>query len=243
MRESRPVNVDVQNKSQTWLMFDRIAKTYDPLNRVLSMGIDHSWRRKMATYVPEGEDLSLLDLATGTGDQLIALCRSVPHIRRAVGMDMSQGMLDIGRQKLETLSLGAETWLEVGDATQIPAQDATYDVTSISFGIRNVDNVSQALSEMYRVLKPGGRSLILEFALPDRVWFRSLYLLYFRKILPWIGSVVSGDRHAYSYLNQSVEAFPYGESFCQMMRDVGFVNVQAHRLTLNIAMIYQGDKL
>ncbi len=239
------VNVDVSgpNKSQTWLMFDRIAKTYDPLNRVLSMGIDNSWRKKMARYLPEGESLTLLDLATGTGDQLIALCRLEKRIQNAVGMDMSEGMLEVGREKLKKVSLSQPAELLTGDATDIPAEDNSFDAVTITFGIRNVNNVAKALKEMHRVLKPGGRALILEFALPSNLLFRSLYLLYFRRILPWIGSKVSGDKQAYSYLNESVEAFPYGDDFCQLMRDAGFQKVKANPLTLGISMIYQGDKV
>lgn len=236
-------SVDVENKSKTWLMFDRIASTYDPLNRVLSMGIDNSWRKKVGRYLPENPSIDLLDLATGTGDQLIALCRQDARIASAVGMDMSEGMLAIGREKLNKLTLKQPAELLTGDATEIPAEDNSFDAVTISFGIRNVEDVSRALKEMYRVLRPGGRALILEFALPSNALFRSLYLLYFRRILPWIGSKVSGDKQAYSYLNQSVEAFPYGDEFCQLMRDAGFQGVVANPLTLGVSMIYQGDKV
>lgn len=234
--------VNLDDKSKTYLMFDRIAKTYDPLNRVLSMGIDNMWRRRMVKHLPEGESLALLDLATGTGDQLIEMCNREPRITKALGMDMSEGMLEIGREKLKDHKLPEGTTLKTGDATDIPVEDASFDVTTITFGIRNVNNVPASLREMHRVLRPGGRSLILEFALPSNALFRGLYLLYFRRILPFIGSIVSGDKHAYSYLNQSVEAFPYGDKFCDMMRDAGFQNVKATPLTFGIAMIYQGDK-
>ncbi len=235
--------VNLDDKSKTYLMFDRIAKTYDPLNRVLSMGIDNMWRRRMVKHLPERDSLALLDLATGTGDQLIEMCSREPRITQALGMDMSEGMLEVGREKLKKYKLPEGTTLKTGDATNIPVDDASFDVTTITFGIRNVNDVPASLREMNRVLRPGGRSLILEFALPSNFLFRGLYLFYFRRVLPFIGSIVSGDKHAYSYLNQSVEAFPYGEEFCQMMRDAGFQNVKATPLTMGIAMIYQGDKV
>jgi demethylmenaquinone methyltransferase/2-methoxy-6-polyprenyl-1,4-benzoquinol methylase len=234
--------VNVAEKDKTWMMFDRIAGTYDPLNRTLSMGIDTRWRKKVATFLPDLPQIRLLDLATGTGDLLISLCRMEPRINKAVGMDLSEGMLDIGRKKLKKMNFPEYASLENGDACDIPAEDGSFDAVTISFGIRNVPDVPQSLREMNRILAPGGRALILEFALPANALMRWGYLVYFRHILPAIGSIVSGDRHAYSYLNQSVEAFPYGEEFCNMMKEAGFTNVKAHPLTFGIAMIYQGDK-
>lgn len=234
--------VNLQEKDRTWQMFDRIARTYDPLNRILSAGIDKRWRRRVARHLPKERPLELLDMATGTGDLLITLCQAEPRIQRALGMDLSEGMLAVGRQKLQSLQLPQPTALETGDATQIPVDEESFDVVTIAFGIRNVSDVSASLREMFRVLRPNGRAIILEFSLPRLRVMRSLYLLYFRRILPFIGALVSGDRYAYSYLNQSVEAFPYGEAFCQMMRDAGFTQVEAHPLTFGIATIYQGDK-
>lgn len=234
--------INLEEKDRTWQMFDRIAPTYDPLNRILSAGTDTRWRRRVARYLPKDRPLELLDLATGTGDLLIALCQAEPRIQRALGMDLSEGMLAVGRQKLQKLHLPQATALETGDATKVPVDNESFDAVTIAFGIRNVDDVPASLREMHRILRPDGRAIILEFSLPRSRIMRGLYLLYFRRILPWIGARVSGDRYAYSYLNQSVEAFPYGEAFCQMMRDAGFVRVQAHPLTFGIATIYQGDK-
>ncbi|MCB9640827.1 MAG: bifunctional demethylmenaquinone methyltransferase/2-methoxy-6-polyprenyl-1,4-benzoquinol methylase UbiE [Myxococcales bacterium] len=235
--------VNVQEKDRTWQMFDRIASTYDPLNRMLSAGIDVRWRKRVAKHLPSHEQLHLLDLATGTGDLLITLCKEEPRIQKALGMDLSEGMLAVGREKLQKLQLPQPASLETGDATQIPVEDQSFDAVTIAFGIRNVNDVPASLREMHRVLRPKGRAIILEFSLPKSRLMRGLYLFYFRRVLPMIGSMVSGDRYAYSYLNQSVEAFPYGEAFCQMMRDAGFADVKATPLTFGIATIYQGDKL
>ena len=165
-------------------MFDRIAHRYDLLNRLLSCGQDVRWRRRMARYLPDRTDLKLLDLATGTADQIIYLMKSSPNIASAVGMDMSENMLQHGREKLESLPFGDRIQLKTGNASAIPVGDDEFDVATISFGIRNVEDVVMALRDMRRALKPGGRMLILEFGLPGNRLMRAAYLLYFRKILP-----------------------------------------------------------
>jgi len=223
-------------------MFDRIAHRYDLLNRLLSLGQDIVWRQRVAQYLPEKSPLHLLDMATGTADQLLMMYGKTDRITSAVGMDMSEQMLAVGRNKIRERHLEHIMTLQTGDATQIPAPDQTFDVVTISFGIRNVSDVDQALREMYRVLKPAGRALILEFSLPQNRFLRGVYLFYFRYVLPVIGGMISGDRYAYNYLNKTVETFPYGEAFCQRMRSAGFIAVQANPLTFGIATIYQGDK-
>jgi demethylmenaquinone methyltransferase / 2-methoxy-6-polyprenyl-1,4-benzoquinol methylase len=222
-------------------MFDRIAHRYDLLNRSLSFGQDVLWRKRMKRHLPDRADLKLLDLATGTADQLIFLS-SDPRIASGLGMDLAEKMLDIGREKIKKRNLASRFELKTGDAIHIPVDDASCDVVTISFGIRNVLDVEQGLREMFRVLKPGGRALILEFSLPGNAVMRKLYLFYFRHILPRIGGLVSGDAYAYRYLNKTVETFPYGEAFCALMRTAGFENVRANPLTFGIASIYQGDK-
>lgn len=224
-------------------MFDRIAHRYDLLNRLLSMRRDVAWRNKLAELLPRREELRVLDLATGTGDVLLALRTAGSAMRSGVGMDMSAKMLEYGKDKFEDAGAAATLRMVRGDATDIPAADESFDAVTIAFGIRNVSSVERALREMHRVLRPNGRALVLEFALPSNPLVRRSYLLYFRNVLPRIGGVISGDAYAYRYLNQTVETFPYGEAFCALMRGAGFHHVTAHPLTLGIAMIYQGDKL
>lgn len=223
-------------------MFDRIAPRYDLLNRLLSFRQDVAWRRRMARQVQAKEGLVLLDIATGTADQIISLMEGNGRIARAVGVDMSEGMLGFGREKIRKLNWSDRVVLKTGDAMRIPEPDATFDVATMSFGIRNVLNVTEALREVHRVLKPGGRALILEFSTPGNRLFRPLYFFYLRHVLPVLGGMLSGDRSAYRYLNRTIETFPSGREFCAIMEAAGFERVQAIPLTFGIASIYQGDR-
>ncbi len=232
---------ETPSRQHVWTMFDRIAHRYDLLNHLLSGNRDVAWRRKMATMLPSRSALDTLDLATGTGDQLLTLAET-GKLRSGVGIDLAEKMLAIGREKIEQRKLSATLRLQTGDAGAIPFGDSLFDVVCISFGIRNVLDVPTALREMHRVLRPGGRALILEFSLPRNGIVRRSYLFYFRHILPLLGSIISGDSYAYRYLNQTVETFPYGEAFCSMMKDAGFTDVTATELTFGIATIYSGDK-
>jgi len=229
-------------RTNVWLMFDRIAHRYDLLNRLLSFRQDVAWRNKLARFLPAGKALSVLDVATGTGDVLISLHNKSGRIKKAIGVDMSEKMLEAGREKISRLNLDSVISLQTGNATDLKFADETFDVATISFGIRNVDDVDKALTGMYRILKPGGRALILEFSLPKSALLKTLYLFYFRKILPKIGGLISGDSYAYGYLNQTVEEFPYGLAFAGIMKKNGFQNVRFNPLTFGIATIYQGDK-
>ncbi|MDA1087314.1 MAG: bifunctional demethylmenaquinone methyltransferase/2-methoxy-6-polyprenyl-1,4-benzoquinol methylase UbiE [Verrucomicrobia bacterium] len=222
-------------------MFNRIAHRYDFLNRMLSCGQDVRWRKRLARHFPDGTNLSVLDVATGTGDVLLML-HGFGRIGRGVGIDMAEKMLDIGRAKIRARGLQETFTLKTGDAAQIPETDGTYDVVTIAFGIRNVGNTATGLAELHRVLKPNGRALILEFSLPANPAMRKLYLFYFRHILPLVGGLISGDSYAYRYLNQTVETFPYGDAFLDLMRNAGFKNVSADPLTCGIAAIYRGEK-
>ena len=233
---------DEPSREKVWHMFDRIAPRYDLLNRLLSFRQDVYWRKRMQRCIPGRNGLRLLDIATGTADQILSLIQSSPSIESAVGVDMSEGMLGVGRDKIASLGLQERVILKTGDAMQIPEPDCAFDVATMSFGIRNVLNVSGAIREIHRVLKPGGRALILEFSQPTNILFRPLYILYLRHILPIIGGILSGDRKAYKYLNRTIETFPCGEDFCDLMRHEGFVNVKPIPLTFGIASIYQGDR-
>lgn len=223
-------------------MFDRIAHRYDLANRVLSMGTDIGWRKRMARDLPDRSEMHLLDMATGTGDVLLAMHRMNSGVRYGTGMDIAGNMLAIGRDKIEDRGLAASFRMVRADATCIGARDDFFDAVTISFGIRNVPDVPVALREMHRVLKPGGRLLVLEFSLPPNALFRPVYLFYLRHILPRIGGFLSGDPSAYRYLNQTIETFPYGDDFCALMRDAGFREVAARPLTMGIATLYRGDK-
>ena len=230
------------SRMQAFKMFDRIAHRYDLLNRILSMGTDVGWRKRLNRRIPEKQGLHVLDLATGTSDVLISMHGACPQVASGVGLDMSGGMLKYGQIKLNKLCLNRKFHLVRGDATCLGLASGQFDAVTISFGIRNVLDVPAALLEMRRILKPGGRALILEFSLPANRPFRALYLFYFRNILPRIGALLSGDSHAYRYLNETVETFPYGEDFCLLMRDAGFEKVTAAPLTFGIASLYEGNR-
>lgn len=223
-------------------MFDRIAPRYDCANRVLSFRRDVAWRKRMARFIADRRAVRLLDLATGTGDQILHFIEGGADIGAALGLDMAERMLAIGRAKIAERGLDAKVELRVGDAAAIPCEDGGFDAVSISFGIRNVGDVPRALREMRRVLKPGGRALILEFSLPENALFQPLYLFYLRRVLPRIGGALSGEGDAYRYLNRTIEGFPCGDAFCALMREAGFADVEAFPQTMGIATIYTGVK-
>ena len=232
---------DTPSRQQVWKMFDRIAHRYDLLNHLLSGNRDIVWRKRMAAILPTRGNLDALDLATGTCDQLLTLA-DTGKLRSGIGIDLAEKMLEVGREKIAQKNLGALLTLQTGDAGAIPFADASFDTVTISFGIRNVLDVPTALREMYRVLRPSGRALILEFSLPRNAIIRRGYLFYFRHILPRLGGLISGDSYAYRYLNQTVETFPYGDAFRSLMTDAGFTDVHATEVTFGIATIYSGDK-
>lgn len=223
-----------------WRMFDRIARRYDLLNRLLSFGRDRAWRAALVRGIPHTDSLRVLDLATGTADVLLAAARARPSLKLGLGIDPSGGMLALGRQKIQRRSGFAPLRLTRGDACVLPLADACMDVITMAFGIRNVADVDAALRDMRRILRPQGRALILEFSLPENRLLRRGYLLYFRHVLPRIGGLISGDAAAYRYLNQTVEQFPYGAAFCAKMRAAGFAEVSARPLTFGVATIYTG---
>ncbi len=230
-------------RAQVWQMFDRIARRYDLLNHLLSLGQDIRWRKKVAQVLPEKSNQKILDLATGTGDQLLYLFQTSSRIASATGTDLALEMLDIGKEKVRQQQLQNVITLQEGNAEDIQFEEGSFDTVTISFGIRNVTDVKKALSEMYRVLTPGGRVIILEFSLPKIRIIRKLYLIYFRYVLPFIGGLISGDRYAYRYLNQTVETFPYGKAFCDLISGQGFDEVEMLPLTFGVATIYYGKKI
>jgi demethylmenaquinone methyltransferase / 2-methoxy-6-polyprenyl-1,4-benzoquinol methylase len=231
------------SRFEVWKMFDQISPTYDKVNRILSCGLDRSWRNQLARHLPQREKLSLLDSATGTGDQLFALMERSPHLESAVGIDLSTKMIDIARGKLKKKEYSSLVLLQEASATSLPFANESFDCATISFGIRNVSDPLLALAENFRVLKKGGRLLVLEFSLPKNAALRALHLFYLRKILPHLGGWISKNREAYTYLNETIESFPYGDAFCALMEKAGFANVRAHPLTMGIVSLYCGDKV
>jgi len=221
-------------------MFDRIAGRYDVLNRSLSFGRDVAWRKRLRKHIPQDRPVKIVDLATGTADQILFMLGGKATIEQADGYDLAEEMLEIGRGKIKEKGVGDQVTLYTGDAMACPAADQSADLVTISFGIRNVEDVPTVLRDMHRILKPGGKACVLEFSLPTNGFIKWGYLTYFRHVLPKIGGWVSGDAYAYNYLNTSVETFPCGEDFCNLMRDAGFVEVQAEPLTFGVATVYSG---
>ncbi|MFP6582755.1 MAG: bifunctional demethylmenaquinone methyltransferase/2-methoxy-6-polyprenyl-1,4-benzoquinol methylase UbiE [Candidatus Hydrogenedentota bacterium] len=237
-----PIDSPKPTEADSWQMFDRIARRYDFLNRLLSFRQDVAWRKRMIKRLPKGDSLAMLDLATGTGDVLINVYRISKRIGVGVGLDMSADMLERGRRKIRDLGVQGDLQLIRSNAMFMGLNDNSFDVATMSFGIRNVPDVPMALRDIHRVLKPGGRGMILEFSIPGNAFIRTFYLFYFRHILTRIGSIISGDAQAYRYLNTTVESFPYGDAFVSLMSDAGFKHVEAVSLTFGIATLYIGDK-
>ncbi len=223
-------------------MFDRIAPTYDLLNHLLSLGLDFSWRRKAVRQLDASHDLKVLDLATGTGDMLITLFHERPNVAQAAGLDISENMLAACREKLRKHGLVDRARLLCADASKMPLADGTFDAATMAFGIRNTADASATLREIHRVLKCGGTALILEFSLPACPVMRWFYLRYLRLAVPFIGALISRDRHAYRYLNESIEGFHSAEDFVALMRHAGFDEVSVVPLTFGVASIYRGAK-
>jgi len=229
-------------KNLSWQMFDRISGRYDLLNHILSWGMDILWRRRMRQLLPSRDNLMLLDLATGTGDVLISLAGRNPRVKGALGIDLSENMLAVGRQKIHDLGYADRIQLITGDAMKLHFENAVFDVTSIAFGIRNMPNPVTTLMEMYRVTRPGGVAMVLEFSLPDNFILAGLHRTYLRCMVPLIGGLLTGQWKAYRYLNRTIEKFPYGEQFANMMKQVGFGKVSVYPLLFGTATIYRGEK-
>lgn len=229
-------------RTDVWKMFDRISRTYDLMNRVMTGCLDIVWRKKMAEFLPSFNSIRLLDCATGTADQLIALVKKCPQIDTAIGIDLAAEMLQIGRKKAARLPYADKISFQVASALEIPFPEDFFECVTMSFGIRNVTNVTKCLSEILRVLKPSGRVLILEGSMPEKQPLRTLHLWYLRYILPRLGRWIARQKEAYDYLNRTIETFPSGEGFCAYLRQAGFTSVKAHPLFGGIVTIYQGDK-
>ncbi len=233
---------DIDDKRATWRMFDGIARRYDRLNAILSLGRHGAWRRRLVSRLPEGTIDGVLDLATGTADVLLEVARARPDAGRLVGVDLSEAMLSVGRRKLRRLGLEARILLRHGDAAAIPFADASFDAVTMAFGIRNVPDPVCVLMEMFRVLRPGGRALILEFALPENGSWRAVVRGYLRVMLPVGGRVFSRDPEAYRYLLRSIETFPRPRRFRRMIRQTGFVSVDSTDVFAGLVTLFTARK-
>ena len=229
-------------KEQVSQMFDAIAFRYDFLNHFLSAGIDKYWRKKAISNLVNCEVSRILDIATGTGDLAITTVKMFPSAS-IVGIDISEKMLEIGHQKIKKLQLNDKIELQSGDSEKIDFSDNYFNAITCAFGVRNFENLSVGLSEMYRVLGSGGRCIILEFSRPKHFPFKQVYYFYFSYILPLFGRLISKDRSAYTYLPESVNAFLDGEKFIEELEKVGFKNCSQKQLTFGIASIYVGNKI
>ena len=228
-------------KEQVATMFDSIAKRYDFLNRFLSLGIDQIWRKKAIAHF-KGKPLNhLLDVATGTADMALMAYQQIKP-NQITGMDISEGMMQYGRIKIENKGLSKSIQLILGDSKNIPFDDESFDGAMVAFGVRNFADLEKGLSEMNRVLTAGSKIVILEFSQPTLFWFKPIYTFYMKWITPTIGKIFSGNKAAYTYLNESVVAFPEGKAFLSILEKAGFKNTQQQKLSLGICSIYCGSK-
>lgn len=230
------------SREKIWEMFDKISPTYDRTNQVITLGLHQLWRRKIAAFLPQAERLRVLDCATGTGDQITALFDKKVPIASVTGIDLSQEMLKIAQGKIKKKPYRAKVSFETASMLDLPFPDEQFDCVTVSFGIRNVTDVMVAFKECLRVLKPGGRILILEGTLPRQKWLRSMHLFYVRYCLPFLGGCISRNFRAYRYLNKTIETFPQGEKLLGRMRAAGFTHTKETLLFGGVATIYQGDK-
>ena len=221
-------------------MFDNISGEYDGLNRVISFGIDVKWRKKVVKLVKSTHPKRILDIATGTGDLAIALVETGAD--EIIGLDISEGMLEVGRRKIDKKDLDDRIKMVVGDSEDLQYPDNSFDAITVAFGIRNFENLEKGLAEILRVLKPNGIFVILETSVPTKTPFKQGYKLYTKYILPNIGRLFSKDRSAYSYLSESASVFPYGEELNNILRKIGFINATALPQTMGVASIYLASK-
>lgn len=221
-------------------IFDDIAPKYDALNHLLSMNIDKRWRRIALKSIAEPQQKRLLDVACGTGDFSIAAARA--GVGRITGIDISRNMIAVGRRKVERLGLSEQIDLREGDSENMAFREASFDVVTVAFGVRNFENLEKGLNEIFRVLKPGGEAVILEFSMPEQAPVRQLYTFYFRRVLPFIGGMISGNKGAYAYLPASVMRFPQGKVFLEKMAACGFTGLSCRKFTFGVATLYRGEK-
>ncbi|QDO93719.1 bifunctional demethylmenaquinone methyltransferase/2-methoxy-6-polyprenyl-1,4-benzoquinol methylase UbiE [Formosa sediminum] len=231
---------DLGKKEQVTKMFDNISGTYDDLNRVISFGIDIKWRKKVVELVKNTKPNTILDIATGTGDLAINLAET--QADKIIGLDISPGMLDVGKQKVKAKQLDGTIEMILGDSENMPFADNTFDAITVAFGVRNFETLEKGLAEILRVLKPNGIFVILETSVPVKTPFKQGYKLYTNNIMPFIGKLFSKDKSAYKYLSDSAAVFPHGEALNNILKKIGFINVKDYPQTFGVATIYTSSK-
>ena len=231
---------DLGKKEQVAQMFDAISGNYDNLNRVISFGIDVKWRKKVLKMIAAKNPNTILDIATGTGDLAILMTKT--KAEKIIGLDISDGMLEVGRQKILAQNLSNRIEMVLCDSEKMPYQDNTFDAITVAFGVRNFEHLEIGLAEILRVLKPNGIFVILETSVPVKFPFKQGYDFYSKKILPLIGKMFSKDNAAYGYLSESASIFPFGEALNNILRKVGFIDVLAMPQTFGVATIYSASK-
>ncbi|NKI27387.1 bifunctional demethylmenaquinone methyltransferase/2-methoxy-6-polyprenyl-1,4-benzoquinol methylase UbiE [Arenibacter sp. 6A1] len=227
-------------KEQVTQMFDNISGDYDGLNRVISFGIDIKWRKRVVAIIGKTNPKNILDIATGTGDLAINMVKT--GAKEIIGLDISPGMLAVGKKKIADKNLDKTIKMVVGDSEKLPFQDNTFDAVTVAFGVRNFENLEVGLSEIYRVLKPTGTFVVLETSVPTKTPYKQGYKIYTKYILPTIGRLFSKDRSAYSYLSESAAAFPHGQAFNNILQKTGFIKVENKPQTMGVATIYVATK-
>lgn len=227
-------------KKQVTHMFDGISKSYDLLNRIITLGIDVIWRKRVVRLLKKEAPDTILDIATGTGDLVLALAKL--NAKKIIGLDISPGMLEIGKKKVLAQDLTDRIKMQLGDSEALHYEDNSFAAVTVAFGVRNFENLDKGLLEIFRVLKPKGTLVILETAVPKNYFLKTFYMLYTQNIMPFIGKLFSKDRSAYKYLSDSAAAFPHGEVFNNILRKNGFIEVEDLPQTLGIASIYFAKK-
>ena len=227
-------------KEQVAQMFNTISGKYDGLNRVISFGIDVKWRKKVLKLVTNTNPENVLDIATGTGDLAILMTKT--GAKEIVGLDISEGMLEVGRKKIAERKLDNKIKMVLGDSENIPFEDNSFDAITVAFGVRNFENLEKGLAEILRVLKPGGIFVILETSVPVKFPYKQGYSFYTKYILPLIGKIFSKDKSAYAYLCESASVFPHGEMLNNILRKIGFIEVKNMPQTFGVATIYTASK-
>ena len=235
-----PYNQEDSKKKQVTEMFDGISTEYDALNRKISLGIDVKWRRRVVDLLIPKKPESILDIATGTGD--LALALTATKASRIVGLDISAGMLSVGKNKVKLENLENTIEMVIGDSEALTYDDNSFDAVTVAFGVRNFENLELGLSELFRVLKPGGTLVVLETAVPTRFPFKQGYKFHTQVIIPLMGKLFTRDQAAYKYLSDSAAVFPYGKQFNNILEKMGFIEVEDNPQTLGVASIYCATK-